>query len=848
MNEFYLYANYDAVLMAVIIMLIIKELTMKELIFKKLYFVMDLLVFLIILSDMVYQASKGGAINIGITGNYIANIFYFACSTMAGYVWFIYTRKLNGSKRINKKKYALSFFIPAFIVLIMELTTPVTHLIFYFTPDNHYQRGPLNFVYVACMAFYLLLSVGFSAFYFFRDKTRESFTKLKTVVTFALFPFVAGTFQVLFMGIPAVPTGTMLCALYIYVYTISAERDNLIRYKASTDAKNMFLTSISHEIRTPINAILGMNTMIKREGINPKVKEYAENIESSGNLLLSLVNDILDMSKLNSAKMEIVPVNYEFASMIKNTVGMVLPRAEKKGLKIRLDIDRRIPRILLGDEVSIGQILRNLLTNAVKYTDKGMITLRITFNEVGAETHMVSGYDFQDKTELDVSVMDTGAGIKEEDLERIFLPFERADLERNHEIEGTGLGMSITRSLLRLMGSELNVESTYGEGSTFSFKLLQNVVDRTETGRISIKNMIPEENVSRCGDFVAPNAKVLVVDDTPINLTVFVELLKNTRIKIDTANSGDECLELAGRKKYDVIFLDHMMPGKDGIETYHLLVDGPDSINKETPIIALTADAVAGAREKFIVEGFTNYLPKPIDPEKLERMLENYIPKQLIKYLTDEEKKANESREAEAEKDETIERIKDRTTLEVDDGIKAVGTTELYKRILKDYYETLNVRAQKAKDLLDAGNIKEYTILVHGLKSTSRLAGASRISALSAELEECGLKGDVETIKAKNPTLIDKCKKLFERLTPVFSDMDEKPEIPEVELEEAKASIREAVEVFDLDTADAVMEQLGHYKMPVDFADTYLKLKTLLADVARDEIIDLLGSKTEDKK
>lgn len=388
-------------------------------------------------------------------------------------------------------------------------------------------------------------------------------------------------------------------------------------------AKSRFLANMSHDIRTPINAILGMNEVILRESDEEEILNYSEIIKSAGKTLLGLINDILDFSKIESGKIEITPVEYDLSTILSELVNMIRQRADDKGLALKIDFDRNIPRGLFGDEVRIKQVITNILTNAVKYTEEGSVTFSVGYETLRDEP----GYIM-----LRVSVKDTGIGIKEEDMPRLFSEFERIEEARNRNIEGTGLGMSITRRLLELMGSELKVESVYGAGSTFSFLLKQKVISWYELGdyETSYKSL-QKKNEKYKVKFTAPSANVLVVDDNPINLTVFRNLIKKTFIGVDCVKNGEEGLKLVAQNRYDMIFIDHMMPGMDGIETLHAMKESADSLNHGTPSVCLTANAISGAREMYIKEGFDDYLTKPIDPSVLEDLLIRYLPKDKVK-------------------------------------------------------------------------------------------------------------------------------------------------------------------------------------------------------------------------
>ena len=392
------------------------------------------------------------------------------------------------------------------------------------------------------------------------------------------------------------------------------------RAEASNQSKTMFLTNMSHEIRTPINAVLGMDEMILRESSQTEIIEYARNIQSSGKALLALINDILDLSKIESGKMELICVDYEIASVINDLVNMISSRIYDKGLSFLVEVDPGIPYVLYGDEIRLKQIVTNLLTNAVKYTEKGSVTMQVGYHKRDEKSIVLS-----------VAVKDTGRGMKKEDMDKLFSPFKRIEEEQNRNIEGTGLGLSITKQLLALMNSELKVESVYGEGSTFSFEIVQEVKGWDEIGDYTkaYKNT-QKENKRYQQLFTAKDARVLVVDDVSMNLKVFAGLLKKTQIQIDSALSGEEGLELAAQNKYDLIFIDHMMPGMDGIEMLTRLEEAEYELNADVPRVALTANAISGAREFYINEGFTEYLTKPIDVRKLEGMIAKLLPEEKI--------------------------------------------------------------------------------------------------------------------------------------------------------------------------------------------------------------------------
>lgn len=388
----------------------------------------------------------------------------------------------------------------------------------------------------------------------------------------------------------------------------------------ANEAKSSFLANMSHEIRTPINAVLGMNEMILRECDSDAIKEYAININNAGKTLLSIINDILDLSKIESGKMEIVEEDYDVRLLLADIENMISMRAEEKNLIFTIEADSDIPTVLHGDEMRIKQCIVNLLTNSVKYTHKGSVSLKIdrTVNNDGS-------------INLWVSVTDTGVGIKEEELHKLFESFSRLDIVKNRNVEGTGLGLNITKKLVGMMGGNLTVESVYGQGSTFSFVIVQKVVNPEGIGdyRSGVRKLM-EKTLEPTQAFVAPTANVLSVDDNKVNLAVVRGFLKKLKIQCDSVLSGAECIEKVSEKDYDVILLDHMMPDMDGIETLQKLQQTELWQRKHPAVIALTANAVAGAREEYLRVGFTDYLSKPIDSSKLEEMLRKYLPPEKL--------------------------------------------------------------------------------------------------------------------------------------------------------------------------------------------------------------------------
>jgi len=401
---------------------------------------------------------------------------------------------------------------------------------------------------------------------------------------------------------------------------LSAEKERQLAIAAG-ESKAKFLANMSHEIRTPINVVLGMNEMILRENKDEAIAEYADNIKSASNLLLSLINDILDFSKIEAGKLQIVENDYVLSTLLNDVALGADIRAKQKQLAFRLDIDKSLPAILHGDDIRIRQILNNLLSNAVKYTEKGSVTLT------------VRGIWEAESFYLLFSVKDTGIGISKEDMSKLFDSFQRLEMSKNRYIQGTGLGLNIAKQLIDSMNGSIEVDSEYGVGSCFTIKLPQTIVSESipSCATESAERIEPScdspgnADTSAVSVFTAPDAKILAVDDNRMNLMVLKGLLKRSQVQLDTASGGNECLQLAKDKKYDLILMDHMMPDPDGIATLHLLRADSESINQNTPVIVLTANAIEGMREEYLAEGFADYLSKPIEVNALEQLLAKHL-------------------------------------------------------------------------------------------------------------------------------------------------------------------------------------------------------------------------------
>lgn len=609
-----------------------------------------------------------------------------------------------------------------------------------------------------------------------------------------------------------VPLADRLAA-FVDTATMELEEET-IKAQTANAAKSNFLSNMSHEIRTPINAIMGMDEMILRETDNPAIREYAENIRTAGTSLLSLVNDILDFSKIEAGKLEIIPVEYALSSVLNDLANMVRLRAEKKGLTFSVEASPELPTLLYGDEIRIKQVATNILTNAVKYTEKGGVTLRVSFTKTDEQTIL-----------LRFSVEDTGIGIKSEDLDKLFNAFERIEEARNRTIEGTGLGMNITKRLLELMGSRLEVESTYGKGSTFSFTIEQRVVNWAHIGDFEQayrKTIAQQQAYQEC--FTAPDAHILVVYDTKMNLTVIKGLLKATQLNLDEAESGQEALALTNKNVYDVIFLDHRMPGMDGVETLAAIRAQSDGKNRQTPVICLTANAVSGAREWYLDRDFNDYLTKPVTGHDLEEMLVKYLPHGKVS-LTGACTFNFESEDSLPEwllSSSELGHVLDTKT-----GLKYCGSAADYLEALRLFQKSADQKADEIEQFFKEKDWKNFTTKVHALKSSAHIIGAVELSERAKRLEDAGDRIYIEEIKKDTPALLElyrACAKALSPLSETVESTSDLPEIDKASLYEAYETIKELAASFDFDSIQLVVKELEKSRVAEDERERHSKI------------------------
>ena len=632
----------------------------------------------------------------------------------------------------------------------------------------------------ACFYFFNLFYSSIFCFVFFLIMVVYMWTPLR---------FLGYTFpEMYYQRLPIMYLAeTLMCAMAQYeMVKAKINQDKAMeKVNQANQAKSDFLANMSHEIRTPINAVLGMNEMILRESQRARdsadlskqeekalfndIISYSSNIESAGRSLLSIINDILDFSKIESGKMDIVEADYLLSSVLNDVSNMIYFRVKNKDLDYIVDVDPTIPDGLYGDEMRIRQVIINVLNNAVKYTEKGSVRLQI-------------GVDKEMQTTLDrsvclrISVTDTGIGIRKEDMGKLFTKFQRADLRRNSTVEGTGLGLAITRNLLEMMGGTITVQSVYGEGSTFTITLPQKVVTTEPIGNFEekyLKSM--RETRAYRESFHAPDARILVVDDTRMNLTVVVNLLKGTRIQIDTAVSGAEAISLCQRIRYDLILMDQRMPEMDGNEAMHRIHAQPDAANRDTPFICLTADAISGARERYLAEGFVDYLTKPIDSQALERMLLKYLPAEKVQVET-ASKPVSEGKAV-----GTADAFEDLRVLGIDPhaGLQyCQNDAEIYRSMLVEYAQSATGKLNDLCASFEREKWNAYATAAHALKSTSKMVGATALSKEAARLEVAADAGDLLTVREEHERLCADCARICDGISDYFGSEKRRTDVP----------------------------------------------------------------------
>ena len=641
---------------------------------------------------------------------------------------------------------------------------------------------------------------------------------------------------------------------YIIIVTDLSERmESIARLEEAIDAaknanqaKTTFLANMSHEIRTPMNAIIGFSELVLREDISSKVREYVNGINLSSHNLLAIINDILDITKIESGKMEIIPGNYFFADLLDDVSLIISQQASKKGLSFIMKMDDHIPTQLFGDKVRIRGVLINILNNAVKYTKEGTITF---------ETTILS--QTEDSIKLAFIVSDTGSGIRPEDQEKLFKSFERLDKQVHYGVEGSGLGLTIAKGYVTLMGGEIIVNSEYGVGSVFKVIIEQKVIDATPMQhQFTIDK--GSEDALNSRKITIHDMQVLLVDDNQINLIVAKALLNSYGLSVDTASSGAAAIDACRNIHYPIIFMDQMMPDIDGIDAMKQIrtLDPYYAPGGESTIIVLTADAIRGSREHLLSKGFDEYLGKPMNLKQLERLLILYVPSEKIEISSLLPKDAKP--DAEGNADDEINYLKKALPgMDVTLGLKNCGgSIENYLNVLKINYTYGNKHLEELKDMLSQKDYQNYTIKIHSMKSTALGIGAVTTSNMALEQEKAGRAGDYEFIEQNYEVFRQEYEKQLGMIKDVLyhyrllsecSPEDAAQPLDDRMISNILSNIRNHIDNFDFARVFEILDEMKKYKLSAKYQEIFDKLAPMMDELAVDDIRRLIEKALQDE-
>ena len=637
---------------------------------------------------------------------------------------------------------------------------------------------------------------------------------------------------------------------YIIIVTDLSERiktmqeleDAMRAADAANQAKSTFLANMSHEIRTPMNAIIGFSEILLKMELEAQAREFVQDIKDSSENLLAIINDLLDISKIESGKMELVCTEYYTGSLFQDIFLIIHTQAKRKGLAFEMSIARDMPNRFYGDKIRIRGVLINLLNNAVKYTKQGTVTLnaKVLKIEDGIAT-------------LEFKIIDTGVGIREEEQGRLFESFAQVDRKVHYGVEGTGLGLAIVKGYVTLMNGDVTVSSVYGEGSVFTAVIEQKIVDASPMDKFDGKVVKKAEDFT-LGNMKVLDTRVLVVDDNLINLKVASNTLGYYGLLVDTASSGAEAIELCRQNRYQMIFMDQMMPQMDGIEAMHEIrkLDECYHMGGECKIIVLTANAIAGAREQLVKQGFDEYLGKPMNFKQLERVLVQCVPKNKILLSENRDKNMLEMTEQErlmrdAKEIEEIEKVLE---IEVDQGIAFCGgrLTD-YLKVLQLTYNNGESGIQELLDLQQQGNYKDYTIKIHGMKSTALSIGAREVSDMAKTQELAGKEGDYAYIDAHMQDFLMEYQKLLERMHIVLERYQMLEEsvaeedhnvLTEEMIKQNLSDILACMDDFDFAGASKLVREMNQKEVPEEYREKLLQIGQWMDDMEEDKIRDFI--------
>jgi signal transduction histidine kinase/ActR/RegA family two-component response regulator/HPt (histidine-containing phosphotransfer) domain-containing protein len=735
---------------------------------------------------------------------------------------FLYSLDILLQKRYHKSNMFCALMIASLSVVTGYLND-MGHVAFIFTMPYLVAGAVLSTIYMLITIFIDI----------FKKRLVENKITISGYLGFAVSGVIAGVFFAIKPETPATPIVNlgmimiMVCAVVDMIHSYVIDRRDRIVAEEVSSAKSQFIASMSHEIRTPINSIMGMDEMILRESREEEITAYARNIRDYGKSLLRLVNEILDYSRLESGNVNLIEETFDAEIAITSLYKIFEPIADKKGLKMELREHGIKGRLLLGDNEKICKMIGEILTNAINYTDEGKVTLEAFIEDLDKTDE--TGHDL---VMFSIRVTDTGVGISDTDLKKIFDPFENTG-EKDGQ---SGMSLVVVNRMLEAMGSRLSVRSRLGKGSEFSFDIIQKKAGEIEIAGWNTKTIEPDLSILKeKGRYYSEKLNVLCVDDSTMNLSVIEGLLKRTGASIKTAISGEDAVSLAILEQYDVIFMDHRMPGMGGEKAMNMLRKHYQRIDRKIVIIALTGNEFEGARKEYLKMGFDDYLSKPVKTFDLEKM--------LWTYCEDMAQNPPEVVDESCPYDDIFDSIKGVDGINTDSGIKYCGSKELFVNAVKTFVDTSDDNIQMLNDLINSKDLKNGVIKVHALKSNARVIGCGTLSEHAAFLEERGDKGDVETFWNGVPKLLTEYIELTDRLKAickeheVATDEDSLMEITPDELKDAYSAIEECAISLDYDSIEQILNELAGYKLGDEDKKKVALIKKGLAAVDNDRII-----------